>query len=410
MTEFRNESPYPMVSIEEAQRCINALCAPLGVEKIASLYAAGRVLGESVSASEDVPDSPRSAMDGYAVRADDGVAERRVQGAITAGGDAAIVVTPGTAVRIMTGAPVPPGADAVIIVEQTEERDGVLRVHQSPRSGDNIHVVGQDIARGAEALAAGTVLGAPEIGLLATLGQTQARVYRRPRVAVLATGDEVVEPDAPHASGEVRDSNRYALLAAVREAGCDPISLGIVRDDVSLQRAAVLRGLAEADVLLTSGGVSMGSHDLIKPILAELGDVHFGRVAFKPGKPTTFATVNGKLVFGLPGYPVSSLVSFEVFVRPALRRLQGDTTPERPRVRVVLEEMIRPSRDRPEYQRVIVYWCEGWLVARSTGAQGSSRLLSLRGANGLLIAPPSEQPYPKGAELEAMLTGMIKPC
>jgi molybdopterin biosynthesis enzyme len=174
-----------------------------------------------------------------------------------------------------------------------------------------------------------------------------------------------------------------------------------------VQRAAILDGLARADVLLTSGGVSMGTRDLIKPLLAELGTVHFGRIAFKPGKPTTFATVRDKLAFGLPGYPVSSLVSFEVFVRPALRRMQGDARPERPRVRVALGDPIRAPGDRPECQRAIVAWEDGRLVARSTGAQGSSRLLSLRGANALLLVPGDGRTYPAGAELEALLTGPL---
>ena len=175
----------------------------------------------------------------------------------------------------------------------------------------------------------------------------------------------------------------------------------------AVQRAAILDGLERADVLLTSGGVSMGTRDLIKPLLAELGTVHFGRIAFKPGKPTTFATVRGKLAFGLPGYPVSSLVSFEVFVRPALRRMQGDARPDRPRVRVTLRDAIHAPHDRPEYQRAIVAWEDGRLVARSTGAQGSSRLLSLRGANALLFVPGDGRTHSAGAELEALLTGPV---
>lgn len=257
-------------------------------------------------------------------------------------------------------------------------------------------------------LAQGSVLGAAEVGLLAMIGRTSVPVYRRPRVAVISTGDEVVEPDAPRPVGAVRDSNRYALLAAVREAGCAAISLGIAPDDRTTQRELLLRGLAEADVVLTSGGVSLGTRDLVKPLLAELGTVHFGRVLFKPGKPTTFATVQGKLVFGLPGFPASSLVSFEVFVRPALRRLQGDLHPERPTVQVVLGETIRPSPDRPEYQRIQIAWRDGQLVAQTTGAQLSSRLLSLRSANGLLLVPPSDTPYQPGDMLPALLTGAIR--
>jgi molybdopterin molybdotransferase len=293
------------------------------------------------------------------------------------------------------------------MVEQTDERDGMLHIERTVAQGDSIHTVGQDIARGTLVLARGTALGAAEIGLLATVGRVRVPVYRRPVVAVLATGDEVHEPDALLEAGGIRDSNRYALMAAAREAGCETISLGIARDDQALQRAAILEGLERADLLLTSGGVSMGTRDLIKPLLAELGTVHFGRIAFKPGKPTTFATVRDRLVFGLPGYPVSSLVSFEVFVRPALRRLQGDARPERPRVRVFLHDTIRAPADRPECQRAIVAWEDGRLLARSTGAQGSSRLLSLRGANALLLVPGDGQTYAAGTQLDALLTGPL---
>jgi molybdopterin molybdotransferase len=366
-----------------------------------------RVLAEDVFAGESLPDVPKAAVDGYALRAEEGMAERQVVAELTAGGGARVALAPGTAARIMTGTPVPHGADAVIMVEQTDERDGILRVTRAVAPGDSIHTIGQDIAQGELVLTSGTVLGAAEIGLLATIGRVRIQVYRRPLVAVLATGDEVHEPDAPAGEGGIRDSNRYALLAAARAAGCETISLGIAGDDTDVQRTAILDGLARADVLLTSGGVSMGTRDLIKPLLAELGTVHFGRIAFKPGKPTTFATVRGKLVFGLPGYPVSSLVSFEVFVRPALRRLQGDARPERPRVRVALEEAITAPPDRPEYQRAIVRWAGGQLVARSTGAQGSSRLLSLRGANALLLVPGDGMTYPPGAELDALLTGPL---
>jgi molybdopterin molybdotransferase len=419
MQPMRRDSPYPMVPIDEARRIIAAYAAPLGDEQIDALTAFGRVLAEDVLASEDQPDVPKAAVDGYALRAADGDAARRVVGELTAGAVETLparTLPPGTAARIMTGAPVPPGADAVIMVEQTEEHDGVMRVAHAVKPGDSVHIVGQDIARGELVLPRGTALGAAEIGLLATIGRVRIAAYRRPVVAVLATGDEVYEPGVAPGPGGIRDSNRYALLAAAREAGCETISLGIARDDAGVQRAAILAGLEGADVLLTSGGVSMGTRDLIKPLLAELGRVHFGRIAFKPGKPTTFATIERNaganaapvLVFGLPGYPVSSLVSFEVFVRPALRRLQGDAWPERPRVRVVLGDAIQAPPDRIEYQRAVVAWEDGRLVARGTGAQGSSRLLSLRGANALLVVPGDGQTYSAGAELEALLTGPVR--
>ncbi len=408
MSRLQRESPYPMLAIDAALGLIMAHAAPLDHEEVDALAADGRVLATTLQAPEAIPDLPRSAMDGYALRSADGLAARRVVAELTAGVAPGLVIDAGTAARIMTGAPLPAGADAMIPTELCEERDGVLFVQRAVQPGEHVHTVGQDVAPGMVVLERGTVLGAPEVGLLATLGITRVAVFRRPRVAVLSTGDELVEPGAPRPPGAVRDANRYALLAAAREAGCATIALGIVRDDEAAQRAAILQGLEQADVLVTSGGVSMGTRDLIKPILAELGTVHFGRVAFKPGKPTTFATVGATLVFGLPGNPVSSLVSFEVFVRPALRALQGDTRPYRPQVRVTLATPVRPAADRPEYQRVIIRWQAGRLRATSTGPQGSSRLLSLHGANGLLLVPPGEAVYPVGAELEAMLTGPLQ--
>lgn len=414
MNTMRRESTYPMVAIDEAQRLITAFARPLTRETINSLDADGRVLADDVYAPLDIPDVPKAAMDGYALRAVDGTDARRVVAELTAGMQEGLSIAPGTAARIMTGAPMPAGADAMIPVELTEERDGVLTVQRSVSAGEYVHTVGQDIRCGELVLARGARIGSAEVGLLATLGLTRIEVYRRPRVAVLATGDEVFEPDASPIPGGVRDSNRYALLSAAREAGCEAISLGIARDDYATQRAAILAGVERADVLITSGGVSMGTRDLIKPILAEIGAVHFGRIAFKPGKPTTFATVGEtdsthppKLIFGLPGYPVSSLVSFEVFVRPALRRLQGDARPERPLLRVALETPIRPSPDRPEYQRVTISWRDGRFLATSTGGQGSSRLLSLRGANGLLLVPAGENIFPAGNELDALLFGAL---
>ncbi len=409
------ESPYPLVAIEVARQLITAQLSPLATEMIDIRHPAAldRVLAEDIVAAAAIPPAPRSAVDGYALRAADGLAPRQVIGEITAGGAQLPALQPGQAARIMTGGLVPPGADAVVMVEQTLEADLTLTLQRAaPRAGEAIHTIGQDLAAGEVVLRRGDTLTYAAIGLLATIGCVQVLVARRPRVAVLATGDEVYEPDADPGAGGVRDSNRYALLAAARAAGAETISLGIARDDLAVQRAAIQDGLARADVLITSGGVSMGTRDLIKPLLAELGTVHFGRVAFKPGKPTMFATVElpagRRLVFGLPGYPVSSLVSFEVFVRPALRRLQGDRTPERPLARVQLCAPIMPSADRPEYQRAVVSFADGQLVARNTGAQGSSRLLSLRDANALLIVPAGIQRRESGEMLDALLTAPVR--
>jgi molybdopterin molybdotransferase len=231
--------------------------------------------------------------------------------------------------------------------------------------------------------------------------------YRRPTVAVLSTGDELVEPWEPVPLGSIRDSNRYALMAAVREAGGVPVSLGRARDDRELQMRLVREGVSASDVLLTSGGVSVGDRDFIKPALEAIGIVHFGRIAFRPGMPLTFAEIGPKVAFGLPGNPVSSLVTFEVFVRPALRIMQGDANPSRPRVEVELEHDLPLGGNRLEYHRAIVRWSEGKLVARSTGLQLSSRILSMVGHNALIVIPTGSGVIPAGERLPAILTGAV---
>lgn len=402
-------SPWPMVAIEDAIQIILERTPVLPPEEVTIEHALGRALVEAVTARDDLPPFAAASVDGYALLAADGIQSRRILSEITAGHVESGTVSSGTAMRIMTGAPVPPGADAVIMVEQVEERDGVMIPLTAPRAGDCIYPRGQDVTTDQVVLEAGTPLGAAEIGVLATVGRTRVRVGRRPRVAVLSTGDELIEPDQPLRPGAIRDSNRFSLLAAIRAAGGEPISLGSVRDDEAEQEARILDGLRQAEVVLTSGGVSVGSRDLIKPILARIGTIHFGRISFKPGKPTTFATVNDQLVFGLPGYPVSSLVSFEIFVRPALRKLQGFRELQRTIVQVELEHGVNPPTDRPEFQRARVRWSDGRLVAHSTGAQRSSRLLSLAGANALLRIPCQEAPLRPGSRVDALLIGPLAP-
>jgi molybdopterin molybdotransferase len=400
-------SLYPMVAVDDAIELVLARATVLAPEEVAVDDAFGRVLAETVSAADDMPPFVASAVDGYAVVASDGLAPRRVLSEIIAGTTTTPTVEPGTAVRIMTGAPMPPGADAVIMVEQVTESDGTMATASIPRSGDNVHPRGQDVSRGQVVLSPGTSIGAAEIGLLATVGHTRVQVYRRPVVAVLSTGDELIDASEPLKPGAIRDSNSHALFASVAEAGGQPISLGRVHDDESAQEELIRRGLSVADVVLTSGGVSVGSRDLIKPILSRIGTIHFGRIAYKPGKPTTFATVGEALVFGLPGFPVSSLVSFEMFVRPALRKMQGYLQVRRPVVRAVAGHGLSRSPDRPEYQRAVVRWESGRLVARSTGIQRSSRLMSLVGANALLRIGPGDGNIDAGSDVEAILIGEI---
>jgi molybdenum cofactor synthesis domain-containing protein len=403
------ESKYPLIPVEEAQKRILERTRPLGVVSMKFSEALGFVLAEDVRATENMPPFAAAAKDGFAVIAGDTSRERRLIGEQMAGTTGGPRVEPGTAVRITTGAPVPPGADAVVMVERTEERDGRVVIHQeSVEPGADIRPPGQDIEQGQLVLKQGTRLGPAEIGLLATVGQTTVKVYRRPAVAVLSTGDELVEPDESPGPGQIRDSNRYTLAAAVAEAGGLPTIIGLGRDVEATLEELMLEGLKMADVLVTSGGVSMGNRDLVKPILERLGTVHFGRVFTKPGKPVTFATVNGRPVFAMPGFPVSSLVSFEIFVRPALRKMQGYSRVFRPERKVILEHDVSHSADRTEFQRAIVAYRDGQLYATTTGFQGSGRLLSMVGANALLRLPHGAGDFTRGDVVTALVIGEIE--
>ena len=361
------------------------------------------VLAEDVYATEDLPPFPCSIKDGFAVIAADPANPLRLVGEQTAGYVADLRVEAGTCVRITTGAPMPPGADAVVMVEYTEEADGMVTLHRRVGSNAEVRPVAQDIARGQKVLEEGSCLGPQEIGLLASLGRTSVQAYPRPRVAVLSSGNEIIEPDATPGPGQIRDSNRYTLMAAVQRAGAEAVSLGIGSDTQEALRHKILEGLTSCDALVTSGGVSMGKLDLIKPILETIGQVHFGRVNMKPGKPLTFATVVDKPVFALPGFPVSSLVAFEIFVRPALRQMAGHHHILRPRVPVTLAVGLEGDAWRPEFHRVHLSRTTEGLTARSTGMQSSARLLSMVGANGLLALPKRAEPFAAGETVDAIL-------
>ncbi|MGE5618767.1 MAG: gephyrin-like molybdotransferase Glp [Sphingomonadaceae bacterium] len=400
------ESKYAMVEPEYALETVLSHTAVLDTETLPLVEARGRVLARDLFADADLPPFPSSAVDGYAVIASDQSPTRRVLAEVTAGSAGEVAVTPGTAVRTMTGAPVAPGADAVVMVEHVQERGSEIALTRPVRPGENVNRAGQDVQSGQLVLPRGSILGAPEVGLLAALGQRAVEIFRRPRVAVLSTGDELVEPWEEAGPAKIRDSNRYALMAAVEAAGGIPVSLGMAKDVRSEQQERIRRGLEEADVVITSGGVSMGVRDLVKGILEEMGTVHFGRVSIKPGKPFTFGTVGRKLVFGLPGFPVSSLVTFELFVRPALLKMQGCRNVTRPRVEAILDHDVNPAADRSEYQRAVVRWEDGRLEASTTGLQSSGRLLSMTGANALLVFAPGEKRL-AGESVTAILTGPL---
>ena len=401
--------PTAEIPVDDALALILAAVAPLPAEHIPFSQAAGRVLAAPVVAREAMPPFAASSRDGYAVIAADGEGTRRVIGEAVAGGVGGLVVTAGTAARITTGAPLPAGADAVVMVEDTTpgsvalehgsggdigaaggtDRDrggtgGAITVRRAVVAGENVRPVGQDYGAGEVLLAPGAVLGPAEIGLLASAGAVEVDVYRRPRVIVYSTGDELVEPDAPLGPGQIRDSNRFAMAEAVKEAGGEVVFAGHLGDDAD-DVDALAAAVTSADVVVTSGGVSMGHLDLVKPWLATNGTLVFGRVRTKPGKPVTFALVGGTPCFALPGFPVSTLVCFELFVRPALRAMGGHADVRRPVWPVALAHDIAHAGDRVEFARAVVaVGADGRPVARTTGFQGSGRLLSMAGANALL--------------------------
>lgn len=412
------ESTYPMLPVADALALVLAQAEPLTPIATALDATQGRILAADIFASDPLPPFPASVKDGYAVVAADGPGDYPVVGAVTAGHMPTFTLLSGRVAYITTGAPLPPGADAVVMVEETESLPGDplrvrIRTRVQPRA--DVRPIGFDVAAGALVLPAGTRLGPAEIGILATVGEVSVPVYPRPRVALLSTGDELVAPDQPLRPGQIRDSNRATLRAVVEVTGGEPVDLGIARDDqVDLDRR-IRAGLAAADVLVTSGGVSMGELDYVKSILEEAGTVHFGRLRMKPGKPLTFATVemNGRrrLIFGLPGNPVSSLVTFYLLGVPALRKLAGWPDPHLRRIQVYLGQPLPLDNYRPEYHRAILEWDaradggRGGLVAHSTGNQASSRLLSMRSANALLELPQGEGILPAGAVVSALLIG-----
>ena len=379
----------------------------LGVEDVPLAESMGRVLAEDIFADDPLPPFPSSAVDGYAVRAADAGKTLRVLGESAAGRPFDGAVEPGTAARILTGGAVPDGADVVVMVEDVQLVGETVTVPSGIKPGVNFHRVGADVRAGDRVLAAGTQLGAAEIGIAAATGYAKLPVRRRPRVALMSTGDELVEVGEKPGRGQIQDSNRWALLAALHEAGAVVNLLGIAPDQPDPLRRLVVGALREADALVTSGGVSVGTHDLVKPLLESLGTVHVGRVKLKPGKPFTFATLpEDKVAFGLPGFPVSSLVTFEVFVRPALRKMQGFDQLQRPTLPVRLGYDARPTAERTEYQRVTLHREGAALVADTTGSQSSSRLLSLAGAHALVKVPAGDQVLKKGSLVEAMVLAL----
>ncbi len=416
-----------MISVDEALEHILSYFDRLEPEERPVPDALGQVLAEDVESAFDIPPLDNTAMDGYAVRAADteGASEAnpvrlRVSGELAAGYIFDGEVTPGSAVRIMTGAPIPRGADAVVPFEETDESStgperqygtfakatsevGILK---AARPGANIRRAGEDVGRGALVLSQGTVLRPAQIGVLASLGRATVRVIRRPLVAILSTGDELLQPGQPVEPGKIYDSNAYSVAAMVRESGGIPRTLGIATDTVDALTAKIGEGL-DADMLITSAGVSRGDYDVVKEVLAKEGDIDFWTVRMKPGKPLAFGAfpAGDRKVphIGLPGNPVSSMITFELFGRPAIFKMLGKAGWQRPTVRAEAEERIVNTDGRRVYARAIVSQRDGRYYASLTGPQGSGILTSMAQANALAVVPEEVAAVEAGDEVECLL-------
>ncbi|MBW3650632.1 MAG: molybdopterin molybdotransferase MoeA [Actinobacteria bacterium] len=389
-----------MIPLEEAQRRILGRIGRLPPRAVPVGEALGCVTSVAIVSTEAVPPFANSAMDGFALRAADTAgagARLRVVGVLSAGQDpAGLRVGRGEAIRIMTGAAVPDGADSVVMVERTtggKAPGDLVTVEIEVAEGSHIRPAGEDLMPGQETIPAGTVLGPGHLGLVASIGLSDVPVHPRARVGVLSTGDELVEGPAPLRPGQIRDSNRHALLALVRQAGCHPVDLGLVGDDKEAIEAALAQAAQRCDAVVTSGGVSVGDFDYMVVVLQALGgDAEWMQVAIKPAKPLLFGLVGEVPLFGLPGNPASAMVSFELFARPALRRLMGHPEPSSRAVRAVVDESLSRRPDgKLHLVRVRAESGEdGRLHVRSTGSQGSNLLGSMAAANALALLPDGD--------------------
>jgi molybdopterin molybdotransferase len=378
--------------LRDAQKIVLDATTTLGCEKVSLLDAIGRVLGEDIIAPRDNPPWNNSAMDGFAVRWEDikkeheitKPAELKIIEDVAAGAVATKSVGPGEAIRIMTGAPVPDGADTVVRVEFTEPSETSVRIFQPEPKGMNIRPKGEDVKEGECIISKGTQLGPGEIGMLAILAKSFVLVHQRPRVAILSTGDELADLDEKFDENKIVNSNSYGIAAGVQEAGGIPVLLGIAKDTPESLKDKISQGLG-CDIIVLSGGVSMGDYDFTKVVFAELGaDMHFWKLAIRPGQPLAFGKIQGKLAFGLPGNPVSSMVTFEQLVRVAMMKMGGHHHLVRPTVNAVFKEKFSKHPDRRHFLRGILALEDGKLTVKTTGPQGSGILTSMVKANGLI--------------------------
>jgi molybdopterin molybdotransferase len=396
-----------MISVEEALSRILKTIFPLAPEKVNILDALGRVIGEDIYANRNIPPKDNSAMDGYAIRWKDtlGASKKRpatltVIEDIPAGVIPRKRVKPGMASRIMTGAPIPDGADAVMRMEDTE-KDGSkkVKIFVEATKGQDIRNAGEDVKEGEKVICRGDVIRPAEIGMLATLGRSFISVYQKPVVAVLATGDELVEIDEKPTPWQIISSNSYSISAQILECGGVPLQIGIAKDTRE-DLVAKFKAAMRADIIISSGGVSVGDYDLVKDIMKEVGNnIQFWQVAMRPGKPLAFGSLEGIPVFGLPGNPVSSMVSFEQFVRPSILKMMGHKTLFRKTVRAMLMEDIKKKEGTRHFIRARVNYENGKYAVTTTGEQGSGILKSMVRANGLIVLPQNATSVRAGEEV-----------
>jgi molybdopterin molybdotransferase len=390
-----------VLALDDARSRLLARVRQTDGERVALADAHGRVLvAPSVAAQHDVPPFANSAMDGWAVRAADLPASLEIAGEAAAGAATLPEVRAGTAVRIMTGAPLPPGADAVVQLELADEDGSRVRL-PAVEAGTHVRPAGDDTRRGTEITLSGPI-GSGALAVLATLGVGTVEVRRRPRVAILSSGDELAEPGATLGPGQIHDANTVALAAAVREAGGEALSLPRVADDADAVEVALLSAARDADLVVTSGGVSVGRHDHVRAVLERRGTVDFWRIAVQPGKPLLVADLDGTTVIGLPGNPVSALVTFELFARPFIRAALGMAGDGRRHLLVTMRDAVEKDPDRCAFLRVAV---DARLEARSAGGQGSAQVRPLAATDALLIVPIGVRATIPGERYEAILIG-----
>jgi molybdopterin molybdotransferase len=404
-----------MITVDEALNKVLSCTHPLGSEKVSILEVLGRVCAEDISAKRDIPPFDNSGMDGYAVRSEDiqeaspnHPVQLEVIEDLPAGFIAKKRVERGKAIRIMTGAAIPEGADSIIPVEETKKDGMFVSILKAMSQGSHFRRAGGDVRKGERIIARGDLVHPAEVGMIASMGRSSISVYQRPLVAILCTGEELVDVDENLEGVKIVSSNSYTLAAQVKDCGAIPLQLGIARDRKVEIEERVRQGL-RADVIISSAGISVGDYDFVREVLKDLGmEMIFWKVAMKPGKPVAFGTIDGKLVFGLPGNPVSSMVAFEQFVRPALLKMMGHRQLFRPVIEGILKQDIEKEPGRRHFVRSFVTFEDGRYFVTMTGPQGSDILTSMVRANGLVIIPEGKEIVRAGEKVKVQLLDIVR--